>query len=454
MIISSINIQQLVEGKGDILKPRFHLNNGKIRFARAKKKGIQFDALGSVTSSVYTGGIFKRMFVDREEFGVPYISAQHMMALNPLEDSKLISKRYTPRQDDMTLWSGQILVSCAGTIGNVRLVTNDLNGVIGSQDIIRVISNEKKISYRFIYTFLSTPTVHSYIQSFIYGSVVPRIEPKALEQLPFPEFKKETIEYVNQSISKVETFRDRALAALRKAHQYFDSKFEYRSGARISSVTLNQSVQFQSRLDASYNIKFREITHLIKNAGLKTQRLETIVLKAFIPNRGKRVYTKRGIRYLSSSDIFVSNPLLISRHISPNTPNISSMIVKKGYILIARSGQEILGSTQIVGDALNDLGVNEHALRLVVDHKYSHYAFAFLSSQIGNQYLRAGIFGSAILTIDDSYIKEMTLPILPTKEINDINELIKTYVRFNDMAIQEETDAINKVEKEIESWQQ
>jgi type I restriction enzyme S subunit len=145
--------------------------------------------------------------------------------------------------------------------------------------------------------------------------------------------------------------------------------------------------------------------------------------------------------------------VLIEKFISLNTPKISSMVVKKGWILVARSGQEILGSTQIVGNSLNGLGVNEHGLRLIINTNDSYYVFAFLSSHIGNQYLRAGIFGSAILTIEDSYIKEMLLPILQNKEIVEVNELIKTYVEFYDKAIQEETEAVNKIEQEIELWQ-
>jgi type I restriction enzyme S subunit len=453
MVVSSINIKELTRGNGEILKPTFHLNTGKIRFMKAKNGGIKFKTLKSVTKSVYSGGIFKRMFVDKMEFGLPYISAQHMMSFNPIEDAKLISKKNTPRQEDMTLLQGQILVSCAGTIGNVRLVSKDLNGVIGSQDIIRVISDENTLSYRFIYAYLAAPTVYAYIQSFIYGSVVPRIDPKTFEQLPFPIFKNSIISYVNEKILNAEKFREKALTALKKAHNYFDNRIKYNQGSVIRSVTFDYLSQFQSRLDASFNVRFREITNLIKKSAVKYEPLNNYIKDAFIPNRGKRIYTKKGLKYLSSSDIFLSNPVLIEKFISLNTPKISSMVVKKGWILVARSGQEILGSTQIVGNSLNGLGVNEHGLRLIINTNDSYYVFAFLSSHIGNQYLRAGIFGSAILTIEDSYIKEMLLPILQNKEIVEVNELIKTYVEFYDKAIQEETEAVNKIEQEIELWQ-
>ncbi len=452
MVTSSINIKEL-ENNSNILKPSFHLNIGKIRFMNALNNGIKFDSLKFKSKSVYTGGIFKRMFVENEAYGLPYISAQHMMSFNPLEDAKCISKKYTPRQDDMTLFSGQILVSCAGTIGNVRLVTKDLNGIIGSQDIIRVISNESNLSYRFLYAYLKAPTVYSYIQSFIYGSVVPRIEPKTFEKLPVPCFKKDLIDYVVEKISASENYRVGALTALKEAHKYFDSILSIDHVAKIKIVEFNKSTSFQSRLDASYNIRYREITELIKGSGFKSEPLKKYITEAFIPNRGRRIYTKKGLRYLSSSEIFQSNPFLVDKYISMKTPKISSMMVKKGWIIVARSGQEILGSVQIVGDSLNELGVNEHGLRLVTKEKDSNYIFAFLSSDIGRQYLRAGIFGSAILTIDDTYIKEMLLPIISPDDRLVVSGLVNNYINLYDKAAQLEAEAINKIEQEIESWQ-
>ena len=67
-----------------------------------------------------------------------------MMNSNPLEIAKSHIQKHTPRQEDMTLRTNQILVSCAGTVGNVRLIDEDLDGIIGSQDIIRVISDNSK----------------------------------------------------------------------------------------------------------------------------------------------------------------------------------------------------------------------------------------------------------------------------------------------------------------------
>ena len=186
-----------------ILKPNFHMNFGKRRIEQARKNGLRFESLGNVVDKVFTGGIFKRVFVESSEFGLPYISAQHMMNSNPLDVAKIISKKYTPRQDDMSLKENQILISCAGTVGNVKLITSDLEGVIGSQDIIRV-DVDDKLLFGYLYSFLSSQTAYTYMQSFIYGSVVPRIEPNTLKKLPIPILPKEFQQKIGELMGKSE----------------------------------------------------------------------------------------------------------------------------------------------------------------------------------------------------------------------------------------------------------
>ena len=64
-----------------------------------------------------------------------------------------------------------------------------------------------------------------------------------------------------------------------------------------------------------------------------------MLLRYFIGNRGKRYYVnKKGIPFLSSSDMMLANPVRFSKMISKNTPGIDEMIVQPGYILISRSG--------------------------------------------------------------------------------------------------------------------
>jgi|GEM_PF-5901627 len=107
MKIANLNINEIHDSL--ILKPNYHLNYGKLRIAKALSAGIHFYKIGDITESIYSGGIFKRIFVNSLKHGIPYISGQQILDSNPLDSAKLISQKFTPRQNDMILAQNQIL---------------------------------------------------------------------------------------------------------------------------------------------------------------------------------------------------------------------------------------------------------------------------------------------------------------------------------------------------------
>lgn len=437
-----------------ILKPSYHMNYGKKRIETAIYNKFPFSTLEEVCTSVFTGGIFKRVFVDDSKFGDPYISAQHMMNTNPLDVAKIISKKYTPKQEEMSLKENQILVSCAGTIGNVRLISKDLEGIIGSQDIIRVNPNNSKIPYGYLYAYLASKTAYNYMQSYIYGSVVPRIEPKTLSKLPIPLLSQQKQLQIHQFIVEGAKFRQEANELMKTAQMKFDDLFEAKHCNIISFKQNSKNLKlFQHRLDASYNIYKQELDAIIRESGIPYKNLGEHINKIFIPNRGKRIYVKEGLQYLSTSDLSSFNPTGIDKYLSLKMTGVDTLRVKKNWVLIARSGQEILGSTYLIGEQLNNIGVNEHALRVLVNENIAPYIYAFLSSRFGRKYLRAGIFGSAILTINEDYVKTLLLPELDEENKELITDLVIKSSLLFDQAIIKENQAIELIEKEIDLWQ-
>jgi len=176
-----IKISRFNEGM-TVFKPNFYLNRGKKVISDLLDKGIKNTSLSELSDNLYQGGIFKRVFVEKDEFAYQYITASDMVKSQPLDTAKKISMKYTPWVDEMTLRNHQILVSCAGTVGNTVLVNDSFAGCIGSQEIIRV--ETEKLPYGYLYAYISSPVVNEYIQSMIYGAVVPRISPEELGKLP------------------------------------------------------------------------------------------------------------------------------------------------------------------------------------------------------------------------------------------------------------------------------
>lgn len=438
-------------GNSHIFKPGYHMNFGKKRIEKAIYNKFPFESLGNVSASVFTGGIFKRVFVDDPEYGHPYISAQHMMNSNPLDVAKIISKKYTPRQEEMSLKENQILVSCAGTIGNVRLITKDLTGVIGSQDIIRVDPNNIKLPYGYLYAYLASKTAYNYMQSYIYGSVVPRIEPKTLSRLPIPILSEEKQQKIHQLIVEASELRVEANRLLKEAQNKITSKLDFGKNKIsekffITDIITSHQTRFESQYHKSIGSYYRD----------KILNSEHILLKnasedIFRPGIFKRNYVKDGVDFLGGSDIAKSIPDSDKKLSKRNTPNFKELILKEDWILVTCGGT--IGTSVLVNSYLATKLASQHILRVIPKNIKTGYLYAFLSSEIGVKVIQSFTYGSVIPQIEPHHLTLVPLPLLDEELMDRIHLDIMKY-KFNlNEAIIKENQAIALIEKEIDLWQ-
>ena len=453
MEVTIVNSNVIVKNNW-ILKPNFHMNYGKKRIEKALRNKQKFSTLGEVTDSVFTGGIFKRIFVDNPDYGFPYISAQHMMNANPLEVAKCISKKYTPKLEEMTLKENQILVSCAGTVGNIKLITKDLTEVVGSQDIIRIDADNSKMPYGYLYAYLSTKTAYNYIQSFIYGSVVPRIEPNTLSLLPVPLLPESKQQQIHQLIVDASALRVEANKLLKEAVDVFNfMNIEYKSGSfKTSKISINKVNNYKKRFDANYNVVSTNVEEIIERQKIEFVTISELSSGIFIGPRSKRNYISNGVPFLSTSEMQKANPTKTEKFVGEKASN--GFIVKEGWLLTTRSGT--LGDTIFTLPCINGFAVSEDAIRIVLKEKTkvsNKYLFAFLKSNIGVNSLVSGSYGSVILHLNEEYIGDIKVPILDIEKNKLIDLKIENYISNLNQAILKENQAIDLIEKEIDAWQ-
>lgn len=453
-----INIKE-IEINANIIKPTYHLNDGKLKIYKSKRNGVKSKPLADLCTEVFTGGIFKRIFVEDQTFGIPYISAQHMMSFDPTSEAKIISRKYTPRIQEMMLKESHILVSCAGSVGNIRYISKDLTGLIGSQDIIRVIPDASKLPAGFLYAYLSCPTIFSYIQSYVYGSVVPRIEPKTLSKLPVLTFEEGLIFKVDKLIKKSADLRAEANSQIRKAHELIEEcifKKVTKKHKTVKAITSGQlGKSFQKRLDAGFQINKLQIEKEFKS-DIKLELLKDLVSQPmFTAQRGRRNYVTNGIQFLSTSDVSQINPLLVDKFLSWQTSGLKTLIVKENWILVASSGSEILGSAFLVDKTFAESAVNQHSIRVILNQKKISplYVFAYLSSNRIKEYIRSGIYGSAILTINEDFLGNLMIPILDKPLTQKIVSLTEDYKAKKQEACYFEKQALEIIENQITQWQ-
>lgn len=187
-----VNSQDIFNSLRMRIDPPALMNDGVITMEEVTRR-MPFKKIGDLSVTVRRPGIFKRVKV---ESGIPYIKGSEIFLSNPFRKCEHLSKSKTPFIDEMELKNGQILVTCAGSVGNIKMITKEYEDkkAIGSQDIIRIDSpaedgfNTKNLFCKeYLFAYLQLPFVYSYMQSMKYGSVIERIEPFHVESIPVVE---------------------------------------------------------------------------------------------------------------------------------------------------------------------------------------------------------------------------------------------------------------------------
>mgnify|MGYP006422092125 CR=1 FL=1 len=441
-------------GESDLrLDASYHLSEGRLHKKIIEKAPFGNLNLKDVTSAIYNGARFKRYYVNDPSKGIPFMGSSDMLK-SDLNSLKFLSKKLSKNIEQFRLVEGWILVSCSGTIGNTVFTNKDFEDKAASQHIMRIIPNNN-VKEGFLYAFLSSKYGYSLLTQGTYGAVIQHIEPHHIENLPIPILPEPKQQEIHKLIIEASNLRVEANKLLREAIEFFESiigeskvHLGFQTG-KISSKSLNS---YHKRLDSQFQLLWYDLESEEEEI-IKHEKIYEYAKSIFVGGRGKRNYMEKGVAFLSSSDMMLFNPKRGCKYVSKNNPGLDSMMVNKKDILISRSGT--VGNTVLVGEDLEGTAISEHALRLIIDSdKISpNYVFCFLKTKYGMKSMEASSFGSVIITLNEDLIGNINMPLLDQESQDKINELIETYLVKMDEATKKENQAIDLVEKEIESWQ-
>lgn len=206
------------------LDPPAHINDGVKTMEEVATRFI-CKKVGDIDAKVYRPGIFKRNYVAN---GIPYIKGSEIFLTNPFRRCEQLSRTRTPFIEEMTLSEGQILMTCAGSVGDVKMITKEYQEkqAIGSQDIIRIESHDELFTREYLFTYFQLPFVYDYIQSMKYGSVIERIEPFHVESIPVIQPTKVVSESISALVKEYMNYTYRAFCAEEKAITMVEEEIE------------------------------------------------------------------------------------------------------------------------------------------------------------------------------------------------------------------------------------
>lgn len=201
-------------------------HNEALRHIALLAEGDDFEirTLGSI-ANVFNGPRFKRPYADLNVTEGPGIVKYYTgTALTQLksENVKYLDKNKATKQqlkqlDELTIHSGYILISDSGTLGRITYALNEHEGVIATNNLIRVIIDDLNLR-GYVYEFLRSDMGQKLILKNSYGTNQEHLEPADIANVPIPIPKnRELIDSIGskviESIKQLETSINNGRAA-------------------------------------------------------------------------------------------------------------------------------------------------------------------------------------------------------------------------------------------------
>lgn len=454
--MKSVSIKQsFLEGADLRLDASFHLSVGPLTEIKLLKSPYPKSTLFDESMNILSGNIFKRSFVESSKYGWPYLTGSDMMKAD-IDSGKYISKKYTTQADNLLIKKGWILASCSGTLGNPVFTNDDFDGRIGTHDLIRIVPNEKNTLGGFVYAYLSSKYGYGLLTQSSYGGVIKHLEPHHIQDLPIPLFPEVKQQEIHNLIIEASNLRAEANKLLREAIEMMEEKLPSIEFKTIYKAKISTRINHNSRIEATYNSNSIEGLYRILNENnIELKSISKISDKVFTPGIFKRIGTNnpdKGVPFLSGSDLLNQYPNFQS-FLSRKTKNIDTYIIREGWIAIQDAGT--IEYLSYITKFLDGVSATNNLVRVVPnenDNK-NYYIYCFLKTKVGQNLLKSLEYGSLQKYIDNHQVSSFLVQIFHDIEGEIFRKIEKSMINLSDACFMEK-EAIDLVEKEIESWQE
>jgi len=416
---------------------------------------LGFTHLSEFIQDVEEPTLFTRIYCDKE-FGVPYISSSEMSELEAPVDSRFISRTLTKNIEQYIIHRGQILVSAAGTVGSIVVATEELDGVAGTSDILRINLDQSKY-LGFIYTYLTSSYGANELSNLAYGAIIKRVRGFQLAELKTPIINDSSIIKMNQLIVKALENRDEANRLIKHARSLVLQYNKLPPLSDIKPETIDTDCEVEIRMTGmdEFNNNFRFDAHhylskfkFIKNSIITNSpnftTLSDLCLNIFLCNRFTRNFVKNGgVRLVGTKNTMEVRPSENKYLASDGLPD--DLMVKKGWILLARVGSlgGTFGKVAFVWENFESSAASDNIIRIAPNSALidQAYLYAYLSSNYGYNSIIQVRHGALQDALDPNDIGEVVIPIPSETHQKKIGDLVRKAYELRAEAIKLEDEA-------------
>jgi len=296
---------------------------------------------------------------------------------------------------------------------------NDMNGMACTEDVLRIIPDEKKVQPGYVYAYLSTKFGLPLVVSGTYGSIITHLEPHHIADLPVPRLgsvEEEAHILVQRAADiraeasrKIELMTDQIVAELGlPSLNHFDV-------SRLGWSTVS-SYDIRRRLDAPFHSPAAiEAERAVRSGRYPVEKLRTVTERLFKPPVFRRIWvesSEHGRQFVSGTDAYLyeANEL---RFVSYRTPDFDEFIVKRGWVIFQAAGQiyGLFGRPLFVSGWLENIFCADDLYRIVPKTlEDGAYIYLFLRTLYGQVLIKRQASGNGIPRVWDPHMREFEIP--------------------------------------------
>ena len=366
------------------------MNVPKLRFKdfSGEYKNITFDKLANYKKGPFGSSLKKDMFVPKDANSIKVYEQQNAIKKDWTLERYFITKEYYEKLKGFTVKPGDIIVSCAGTIGEYYVLPYNAEIGVINQALMRISTNNLINQNYFLYIFDNM--VFHFSKTFSNGSAIKNIP-------PFSDLKKQ-IAYIPsiEEQNKVAQF----LSLLDKKIELQTKKIEALKLFKlcISNLCFNDH--------KNWNYKISDFCYITTS----TSKIK------YIDSSGKRYIMDMGTINSDGNTIY-SRPT-----------NYNKDLLNKGDLIMPKDdigGGLIIGKTAYI-DQNNKYILGDHVFCLKSKNINSLYLHYLINSSYINKSLRKKVTGSAQLGINSKNVLNQDI-FIHEKKVQDViaNTLFK-----------------------------
>ncbi|MFH1956061.1 MAG: restriction endonuclease subunit S [Patescibacteria group bacterium] len=416
-----------------------------------KLNNIKTQTIADISESVVNFGAYSLCnFIKWKENGVPYLNVQDIKdGYIDFDDTKFIDEKVNEILKKSKVREGQVILTMAGTIGNVA-VAHKISPKVNSNQATAKITLKKDYSPYFLTAFLGSYYGKNQITREIVSSVQPNIFLFQIKNFKVPivavEKQKEIEKIYIHGLNELENsklFYSQAEDLLLEEIGFKDFKNE----ENLFSVVNLSEAKNANRIDAEYfQTKYEKLISSLINCYPK--KLSEVAKRK---NGVVKINPKSEYKYIEISDVNAGNGEISFNVIQGNElPANAKMKIDGGELIISKVRPTRGAIAIIPDDWKNDFIASGAFSVFEVFSPMREYLQVVLRSIIGKLQLERPTTGTTYPTVTDEDVENILIPILPKPTQQKIAELVRQSHEARKKAKELLEEAKRKVEEIIE----